>query len=654
MSPSKIFPAVIEWNDDGTPASKEFNDIYFSRAGGTEETRYVFIQQNKLAEKIKTLKPGEQFTIAETGFGTGLNFLCVWQLWNELAPKNAQLNFFSVDLFPLTQADLTKALAIWPEFSDLAQPLIRQYPDLVHGYHRLAFQQVNLTLAFGDASWAFKEFYGKVDAFFLDGFAPSKNPGMWTAELFSSIARISKHNTSFATFTAAGLVRNGLKGVGFKVEKCAGFGKKRDMLRGQFQGICPPKPEQRANWFTYPSINQSSQKSIAIVGAGIAGSFTARALKKRGFKVEVFEKESSPAQGASGNAQGALYIKLASDLTHHCRFYSQAFIHASKDFDTLKSSGAEWHQCGVIQAAWDDKELARQQQINAKGNFPETLVKQVSGTDVAHLSGIDLDVPGHYFPSGGWANPPSLCQAALEGIDVNFSTDILSIEHSDNQWNLHFHSGESKAFDAVVITAAWASKKFSQLKPLPIKKIRGQVSYQSLQSTAPNLKTVLCSHVYVAPPWKNQLVFGATFNLNEDEEGLRLEDHQENCDQLIQSFPYLNKYIDETQLNGRVGFRCTSPDYTPIVGPVPDWDYYQQNYQGWGQKKHALWPVGKTFTNLYCNLAHGSRGLASAPLSAELIAAMINNEPLPVPKDIADHLHPARFLIRSLKKSPSN
>jgi tRNA 5-methylaminomethyl-2-thiouridine biosynthesis bifunctional protein len=224
----------IKWINNN-PQSIDFNDIYFSTEDGLKEADYVFIKQNHLEKRFQSLSLN-QFTIIETGFGTGLNFLVACKLWLELAPKNANLHYISVEKFPLSPADLARAHAFWPQFSEISTTLLQRYSALTSGANlfSMAEGRIQLTLQIGDVLHVLPQIKQKADAWFLDGFAPAKNADMWSTEVFAHIAALSKPNTTFATFTSAGMVRRGLQVAGFKVEKLAGFGKKREMMRGDY------------------------------------------------------------------------------------------------------------------------------------------------------------------------------------------------------------------------------------------------------------------------------------------------------------------------------------------------------------------------------------------------------------------------------------
>ncbi len=235
---------LLSWDDKGLPHSGRFDDKYFCKDNGLAESLHVFCNGNHLTERLMALLPGQTLTIVETGFGTGLNFLCVWDLWRRNAIKG-KVHFISVDKYPLSPGELTQALALWPQLRDCSNQLLSCYDPNQHCL-QAAFEEshVLLTVIFDEITIALKEICEqgiKADAFFLDGFAPSKNPDMWSEQVFQSMAAISHETTTLATFTCAGFVRRGLQEVGFLIKKQPGYGNKRHMIAGQWasNGIKP-------------------------------------------------------------------------------------------------------------------------------------------------------------------------------------------------------------------------------------------------------------------------------------------------------------------------------------------------------------------------------------------------------------------------------
>ncbi len=218
----------------GIPFSLQFDDIYFSSADGIGESKYNFLDGNNLYERFSQ-NTTEVFTIAETGFGTGLNFLLSANLWQQTAPSNQKLHYISVEKYPISATVLQEIYQQQKWENQITQQLLANYPEPNTGiYHINITNDICLTLLFGDAVNLFSQYDFITDAWFLDGFAPSKNPSMWTDELYQCMANHSKKGTTFATFTAASSVRKGLIDAGFTVEKSKGFGKKRERLLGSF------------------------------------------------------------------------------------------------------------------------------------------------------------------------------------------------------------------------------------------------------------------------------------------------------------------------------------------------------------------------------------------------------------------------------------
>ena len=210
--------------------SVQYNDVYFSADGGMDETHHVFLSGNDLPQSWQNQ---DNFVIAETGFGTGLNFLCAWKLFEETTEPHQKLHFISVEKYPLSKVEIKNALQGWTDqLGDYLDRYLNLYPIRVPGPHTLYISdRVTLTIWFGDIANVLPQWQvGQADAWFLDGFTPAKNPKMWDEELYHHMARLSHENTTYATFTAAGDVRRGLEQASFSVEKRKGFGRKRDMI----------------------------------------------------------------------------------------------------------------------------------------------------------------------------------------------------------------------------------------------------------------------------------------------------------------------------------------------------------------------------------------------------------------------------------------
>ena len=274
-----VASSTLRWNERGQPVSSLFNDIYFSAENGLQESRYIFIQHNNLCSRFLDLAPGKIFTIAETGFGTGLNFLALWQLFEHCASVNTRLHFISIEKFPLSADELAKVSRLWPELAPRSKSLLQHYPEIqTPGFHRLVLAggRVILTLIFSDLSDALEQLDGKIDAWFLDGFAPAKNPAMWSADLFKTMKAHAHSDTTYATFTASGVVRRALQGAGFSAQRKTGFKHKRHLMCGGYTGIMGPEPENKTQfiWSAGGRFRPKERRAI-VIGAGLAGCATA-------------------------------------------------------------------------------------------------------------------------------------------------------------------------------------------------------------------------------------------------------------------------------------------------------------------------------------------------------------------------------------------
>ncbi len=231
MQANNSLIANISWRN-GQPYSTQFDDVYFSSDDSLAETNYVFLQGNDLENRFKDIT-NQRFTIIETGFGTGLNFLCAAQCWLNTAPAHAQLHYLSLEKYPLNLLDMKTSHAIWPNLAAISTVFLAQYNHLLTTEVASFFEgRIQLELLIGDANNRLNNLNTRADAWFLDGFAPAKNPSMWQPSLFEHMARLSHSDTTLATFTSAGAVRRGLMAAGFNIKKRTGFGKKREMLIG--------------------------------------------------------------------------------------------------------------------------------------------------------------------------------------------------------------------------------------------------------------------------------------------------------------------------------------------------------------------------------------------------------------------------------------
>ena len=604
---------MFDWQN-GQPYSHRFEDVYFSRNAGLAEKRHVFLEGNLLAHRFASLSTGDGLVIGETGFGTGLAFLCALQLFDQTAPPDSHLDFFSIEKFPLEDKELADALALWPELRQYADELIMRWKRRVPGWNRWSFAsgRVHLTLVISDVAAALAEIGCDIDAWFLDGFSPRRNPDMWTQQVFTRIARASRPGATFATYTCAGGVRRGLEQAGFHVIKSPGFGQKRQMLRGCLSGA---RPARRA------------PRTAVVIGGGVAGCAAASALAARGVAVTLVERATGLAAGASGNPQGILHARLSAGMNQLHRFVLASYGHALALLDEkLPADGVVRAECGELQLAFSDEEAKRITKLAAL-NWPEHLLRPVNASEASRLAGIEVPNGGLWFPAGGWIVPLEMCIALTKSATIILRTGcrVESLNPVEDGWlvegkDQHNQTWVCQPEIAVICTGSDATS----LKPsahLPITPVRGQITLAPPVPASENLKSIVCASGYLAPSSNGFHLIGATHRFNDAETDVRIAEHVENLSRLAEISPELGKAANLASLNtgaliGRASVRASFPGAMPLVGELSP--------------------------QLYASLGHGTRGLITAGLCGEVIAAAACGQLLPLPLDVLSALAAAK------------
>ncbi len=654
----KQYYAQIEWQDD-VPVSKIFSDVYFSKASGLEESKYVFLQHNQLKERFSNLKNHQNFVIAETGFGSGLNFLATIKLWREtVKAPSARLHFISIEKYPLIIEDLQKILAFFPELATEANELITQYNLILPCYHRLSFaNNVELTLIIGDINDKLAELGISVDAWFLDGFSPSKNAEMWNQTIFGHIARLSRQGTTFATFTASSEVQRKLRETGFNVLKDKGFAYKREMIYGNYNGNDNQAATARSiadkPWYKRDFLSHNLNRQVAIIGAGISGAATAYSLAKRGYQVTIFEANERPALEASGNYQGMLYGTWSAFGGEMMELSLSGYRYSYNLIKKLLKPQDEYEQCGLVQLAYNQQQQIRQQQL-LDAMFPEDFFRYVGNRDIEALAGekLGMELTGLYFPHGLWINPPSLVNALLSHPNISLITNchITNFEQIENQmWQLSSRNGSIFHSKYLVLCNAHQVNNFEQFSSLPLRKIKGQISIAEESS---KLATILCGKGYITPNRYNKFTLGATFKFNNDDLTINNEEHAENLANFKELLPNVIDKLQIGSLRGQANFRTSPHDYFPVVGPVADLAEFCMAYSKLRHDANfKITTKCPNYENLYLNLGHGAKGILTAPACGEIIADYIDNTPIAISESLRIALHPNRLYLRDLIKN---
>lgn len=605
MAASAIRPARWQGGDDGAIHAPDFGDVYATRSGAWGQAEAVFIDGAGLPQRWQQ---NACVRVLETGFGLGVSFLATWASLH-MSAGAARLHYVSLEKHPFTRDDLRAALALSigsappamaTQLHALAERLLSQWPPLIAGFHTLELDaQVTLTLAFGDIADLLPRIAGRFDAIFLDGFAPDRNPQMWSPQVMSQLASLAAPGARLSSWCVAGAVRRALADAGFAVEKRPGFGGKRDCLA--------------AFWPTAEDSHPELLSSAVVVGAGIAGASVARQLARRGIAVTVLERDR-PACGGSGNPVGIVRPEPGSD---------------TNPITELTAAGSSWLQrwiaqhgstvrhdwCGVLRMARDARK--RDKMATQSGVVPTDWLQEVDQDAGAALCGSPVPDSGFHLPQAGWVAPPSLVAAMLDApnIEVRSGAAVTELARHADGWRITLADGGTLHAPLVVLGTAFDAG----LGPvrLLLGRARGQLSQLEARDDRP-LRMVVCRDGYIAPAVDGLHTIGATVQHDDEEAGARRADDEQNFERLQRLLP---GFADEASAlqSGRVGWRATTQDRVPLVGRLAD--------------------------GLYASLGHGARGITCAPLCAEFLAAMICDEPLPLGVEWVTRLDPLRRAI---------
>lgn len=689
--PSTIDPEPLTHDGSGSPFSARYGDRYASRAGALGQARHVFLGGNHLPARWSGRR---QFVILETGFGLGNNFLATWQAWRADPARPERLHFLSVEKHPLAAQDIAGAGKRFAgiaggaeetddgELAELRTALAGQWPPLLAGLHRLEFEGgcVVLTIALGDARELVPQLSAGVDAFYLDGFAPERNPQMWEPALLRALARLARPQATLATYTVAASVREGLRAQGFAVERVPGFGVKRHMLRAQFA------PRWKVRRHEPPGAHAGSRRVI-VVGAGLAGCCSALALARRGWHVTLLERGSAPADGASGLPVGVVYPLLSADDNLASRLSRAAFGYALRllresppprhdsQAEPARATGTPgsatvWHACGVFQQAADPiAEKALRERLRRDG-WPDTFVRFEDAATAARHLGLRPRHGGAWFPSGCIVDGGRWCHELLArarevgaksggALEVACGFAVAKLARSGDQWQVENADAIAHRAPVVVLANAADLVPLLGMAHLPLAALGGCLSLVDGRPLE-GLRAAVGGEGYVVPPLLGRAAVGATYEIAPgapaDRAG-RAPEHVpvaghpsassaanlQRLAQLLRDPPVL-----QVQAEFHAA-RCVSADRFPLAGALGDEALVLRQRAQFAGAHLADLPRQ---AGLFCLAALGSRGLTLAPLLGEILAAQITGEPAPVEASLCAAVDPARFLLRHLRAPP--
>ncbi len=621
----KLTDPQLQIDAAGSVKSGLHNERYFPLEGACEQSQYVYLEGCDLALRWRE---APHFTIAETGFGFGINFLHTWHQWQRNRGQCKRLHYVAVEAHPLSVAALNAQHQRWPHLQSLSAQLCKHYPALTPGYHRLTLSdQVSLTLLLGDAHEMLEQLEAQVDSWFLDGFSPSNNPKMWQLPVFRQVARLSTPGASLATFCTAPMVNEGLAEVGFRLTRRPGFGENEDCLSGIYEGQprsgCP-------RWFDPPSTVFSSATSppqITIIGDGIAGQSVASALRLRNLPYRIVGAEP----GASSNPSVSVMPRLEAGDAPAGRFFWHAYRYALDYWNRRE----EFDPCGALQGARSAAEVQRFARIIDYWDMPHAHLRLIDSQTSSRFSGVSSPHSERalWFPEAG----------VVRGFapSVQEQVTVRSLTYTENRWRVQTCHDEH--FADIVVLATGASEALLDTG-IPLQNWHGSALKIPATERSMGLRCGLFGGKYLHPNIAGAHWAGASFDQSA---------HATSAGQLAQTIEgqYPDLLSPQPPLAHWSGWRHATPDRLPVAGPVLDMKLAQDTL-AWVRGG----PVGASapwLPNCYFLGGLGARGFTTAPLLGEWLASMISGDPWPLPRDLALAVCSSRFLVRNLKRQSS-
>ena len=584
----------LVWTEAGEPRSGRYGDVYFSAEDGLAETRAVFLTGCGLPEAWAGRR---DFTVAELGFGSGLNIAALLDLWRRHRPEDGRLHIFSIEGYPLDADQASRALSAWPEIHEVTAALAERWPATTPGFHRIDLPEFHavLDLAVGEAEWALGQWTGRADAWFLDGFAPSVNPGMWSEAVFDQIAAKSAPDARVATFTVAGLVRRGLAERGFAVDKRPGHGRKRERLEARRTGDPAVAPPPRC---------------VIVIGAGIAGAAVARALTAAGLTPVVIEADG---RGAGASGFPAALVTPRFDLGDEpvAALFAQALERAGALYSLLP--GAVIAR-GVLQLAGTERDARRFERIATQPIWADGEITLANDSEASRIAGEPVEGPGLCMACAFVVAPPTILRNWLSP-DAVRAGEAARVEPHARGWRVVDATGAVLAEAETVVLCAGAGS-IGLAPDLRLSPVRGQAEWVEGEGEP----AAMAWGGYVAPTGTGFL-FGATHDRDDTATDIRPADTERNLAALAARLPGLAAGLALGAVRSRVATRATTRDRLPIAGAVPG---------------HA---------GLFVLGGLGSRGFCLAPLLGEHVAALVSGQPSPLPRNVVERITPSRAAL---------
>ena len=564
--------------------------------GDIDECEHVFIDGNNLKNRFRDLSPNSNFSIGEIGFGIGLNFLITCKAWLKYTEHNQVLEFYSFDKYIFELEDFNEFISSSSELKEYSEQLIKYYPKNIKGIQKISLfdGRISLNLIIGDISdtQEYIKSMTYIDAWFLDGFSPSKNPDLWSKELINSIGNTSYESSTISTYTSSGLVKRNLIDSGFAVRRTKGFAGKRHMLKGDA--------------LSKVSSKQGYSKKVAVIGSGITGCILSYLLAQKGIEVDLYEQSDSICAGASSHELLVTYPRLSAHDSAYGRFNLLSYVYATNFYENLKTQS--WKKTGVL-ILNHDEDTARRQKALLERRSDGKIYRHLNYAEASELSGIEVKYDGLHFKDAGYVLPNELCGFLTGSEKINvFTNSKIENLSGDGMKTTFTIRDEHFEYDDVCLCTGSDSSELMNIDGFSTK--RGQVSHLESIGRISRINLPICAKGYISPEVSNLHIVGSSYSDHKHTD-LTQEEHLSNLKKL-------QIILDEDVKvkSGKVGLRAISKDHMPMVG-----------------KKDGI----------FLNTCHGSRASVSAPICAEIISNLITEDAPPLQSRELKALCPLRF-----------
>lgn len=630
--------------------STPFKPVQIANRSWVEKPLSAQLDAHRLIERWASLTT-PVFVVGETGFGSGVNFLLAWSIWDKIAPPDAHLYFISSEKHPLSLSCFKESLEKWPELSHYAAALIDAYPVLTPGYHRVQFAdgRVTLDLMLGDA---LSMYQGRllcgdvglehslrqdtVDAWFLNEDSLGNNPNALCATLF----QLSNSGTTLSTLTVEEGVNAALQSAGFEITQSDDMG----IWTVPNQSHQSTKLRRETPWHV-GSTTRVKTKEALIIGAGLSGCMMANRLAKRGWQVQLIDERATVGQGASGNRRSILFPNLSAYHAPLTELMLAAFLYAARFYRQCITQWPVGEFSGILQLVRDKKTNQTQADLATwLKHYPE-LGRWVDASLASTLTGVEVASEGIFIPLAGWIDSPALCERLIQHPHVHFypNTSVPHIEQdAAGVWHAAGHHAE-----VLVLANGHAANQFSQTHYLEVKALRGQMTDVKTSEQSQHLQIPLCGEGHILPASAGQHAIGATFGLYSDDDRCQPTDDVENVSKINALAAALN--LSSTVVSHWAGVRGAALDHLPLIGPIVDAQRFKTTFEGFHSNSKRWIPASSPcYEGLYMASGFGSRGVTTVPLCTEYLASLINHEPVPLSQQLARAISPARFMYRAI------